>query len=131
MFAPDTPDAPPLPSAAPLTAAAATRWRAARTAWRLDGRWPALLPAAFVILATAVEPTPGDCNVQGVCRDTWGSSLAAWSVLAEVVLLAGRFRAGRWSRRPSSRCSGTPRTAWSPRSAAGRPSWSTCCSPPR
>ncbi|MFJ7280091.1 hypothetical protein [Kitasatospora sp. NPDC098663] len=92
MFAPDTPDAPPLPSAAPLTAAAATRWRAARTAWRLDSRWLALLPAAFVILATAVEPTPGDCNVQGVCRDTWGSSLAAWSVLAEVVLLAGRFR---------------------------------------
>ncbi|MER7766432.1 hypothetical protein [Kitasatospora sp. NPDC096140] len=86
-------DAPPLPSAAPLTAAAAARWRAARTAWRLDGRWLALLPLAFAVLATAVEPSAARCNAAGVCRDTWGSALAGWSVLAEVVLLATRIRA--------------------------------------
>ncbi|MFE5585086.1 hypothetical protein [Kitasatospora sp. NPDC056531] len=86
-------DAPPLPSAAPLTAAAAARWRAARTAWRLDTRWLALAPAAFLVLATAVEPTDtGGCNVQGVCQDTWGSALAFWTVLAEVVLLIAKPR---------------------------------------
>ncbi|MFB7129478.1 hypothetical protein [Kitasatospora sp. NPDC056273] len=85
-------DAPPLPSAAPLTSAAAARWRAARTAWRLDGRWLALVPLAFVVLAGAVEPDVGRCNVQNVCRDTWGSGLAGWSVLAEIVLLATRAR---------------------------------------
>ncbi|MFD8786588.1 hypothetical protein [Kitasatospora sp. NPDC059599] len=85
-------DAPPLPSAAPLTVAAAARWRVARTAWRLDGRWLALLPVAFAVLATAVEPAAARCNVQGVCRDTGGSALAGWSVLAEVVLLATRIR---------------------------------------
>ncbi|MET8544503.1 hypothetical protein ABZW03_28250 [Kitasatospora sp. NPDC004799] len=85
-------DAPPLPSAAPLTGAAAARWRAARTAWRLDGRWLALVPIAFVVLAGAVEPDVGRCNVQNVCRDTWGSGLAGWSVLAEIVLLATRAR---------------------------------------
>ncbi|MFF7989818.1 hypothetical protein ACFZDG_08530 [Kitasatospora xanthocidica] len=85
-------DAPPLPSAAPLTVAAAYRWRTARTAWRLDGRWLALLPVAFAVLATAVEPSAARCNAQGVCRDTWGSALAGWSVLAEVVLLAARVR---------------------------------------
>ncbi|MFJ8628700.1 hypothetical protein ACIRD3_38460 [Kitasatospora sp. NPDC093550] len=85
-------DAPPLPSAAPLTAATAARWRAARTAWRLDSRWLALLPVAFAVLATAVEPSAARCNAQGICRDTWGSALAGWSVLAEVVLLAARVR---------------------------------------
>ncbi|MEV7776382.1 hypothetical protein [Kitasatospora sp. NPDC086791] len=85
-------DAPPLPSAAPLTVAAAVRWRTARTAWRLDGRWLALLPVAFAVLATAVEPSAARCNAQGICRDTWGSALAGWSVLAEVVLLATRIR---------------------------------------
>ncbi|MFD4661183.1 hypothetical protein ACFWP2_36860 [Kitasatospora sp. NPDC058444] len=83
-------DAPPLPSAAPLTAAAAARWQAARTAWRLDGRLLALVPIGFVLLAGAVEPDVGRCNVQNVCRETWGSSLAGWSVLAEIVLLATR-----------------------------------------
>lgn len=85
-------DAPPLPSAAPLTRAAAARWRAARTAWRLDGRWLALVPFGFVLLASAVEPDVGRCNVQNICQDTWGSGLAAWSVLAETVLLASRAR---------------------------------------
>ncbi|MFJ6623619.1 hypothetical protein ACIQOW_39375 [Kitasatospora sp. NPDC091335] len=85
-------DAPPLPSAAPLTAAAAARWRAARTAWRLDGRWLALAPIGFVILAGAVEPEAVRCNAQGICRDAWGSALAGWSVLAEVLLLATRVR---------------------------------------
>ncbi|MER7757093.1 hypothetical protein [Kitasatospora sp. NPDC097643] len=87
-----TPDAPPLPSAAPLTAAAATRWRAARTAWRLDSRWLALLPLGFLLLATAVEPGATECNPQGVCRDGWGSQLAVWSTLTEVVLLLARVR---------------------------------------
>ncbi|MFF4384958.1 hypothetical protein [Kitasatospora sp. NPDC001547] len=85
-------DAPPLPSAAPLTSAAAARWRAARTAWRLDGRRLALVPLGFVLLAGAVEPDVSRCNVQNVCRDTWGSGLAGWSVLAEIVLLATRAR---------------------------------------
>ncbi|RKT17612.1 hypothetical protein BX285_1993 [Streptomyces sp. 1114.5] len=85
-------DAPPLPSAAPLTAAAAIRWRTARTAWRLDSRWLALAPVAFVVLATAVEPDTGRCSAQAICRDTWGSALAAWSVLAEIVLLAAKVR---------------------------------------
>ncbi|MFJ2576514.1 hypothetical protein [Kitasatospora aureofaciens] len=87
------PDAPPLPSAAPLTAAAADRWRAARSAWRLDSRWLALLPLAFVGFATAVEPTGTHCNAYGICQDTWGDELAAWSVLAEAILLAARVRA--------------------------------------
>ncbi|MFJ9447937.1 hypothetical protein ACIRRH_39840 [Kitasatospora sp. NPDC101235] len=85
-------DAPPLPSAAPLTVAAVVRWRAARTAWRLDGRWLALVPIGFVVLASAVEPDVGRCNVQNICRDSWGSALAGWSVLAEVLLLATRAR---------------------------------------
>ncbi|MFG2911139.1 hypothetical protein ACGF13_39595 [Kitasatospora sp. NPDC048286] len=85
-------DAPSLPSAAPLTGAAAARWRAARTAWRLDGRWLALVPLGFVILASVVEPDVGRCNAQNICRDTWGSGLAAWSALAEIVLLATRAR---------------------------------------
>ncbi|MFE6055660.1 hypothetical protein ACFQ6N_33355 [Kitasatospora sp. NPDC056446] len=83
---------PPLPSAAPLTGAAAARWRAARTAWRLDSRWLALVPVAFAVLATVVEPDAARCNAQGICRDTWGSALAGWSVLAEVVLLAAAPR---------------------------------------
>ncbi|MFE6501251.1 hypothetical protein [Kitasatospora sp. NPDC057738] len=86
-------DAPPLPSAAPLTSAAATRWRAARTAWRLDSRWLALLPVAFLALAAAVEPDSGGaCNAQGICRETWGETLALWTLLAEAVLLVGRPR---------------------------------------
>ncbi|MFI2612930.1 hypothetical protein [Kitasatospora sp. NPDC018619] len=86
-------DAPPLPSAAPLTRAAAARWRAARTAWRLDCRWLALLPIAFLALAGAVEPdTAGACNAQGVCRETWGETFALWTLLAEAVLLAARPR---------------------------------------
>ncbi|KJS54636.1 hypothetical protein [Streptomyces rubellomurinus] len=88
-----TPDAPSLPSAAPLTAAAAARWRAARTAWRLDSRWLAVVPLGFLILAAAVEPdTGGVCNAQGICRDSWGESLAIWTVLAETVLLLARPR---------------------------------------
>ncbi|MFF2080977.1 hypothetical protein ACFVXG_40190 [Kitasatospora sp. NPDC058162] len=86
-------DAPPLPSAAPLTAAAAANWRAARTAWRLDSRWLALAPLAFLILAAAVEPeNAGRCNDQGICREPWGETLAIWTVLAEAVLLAARIR---------------------------------------
>ncbi|MGA5824318.1 hypothetical protein ACPC54_41560 [Kitasatospora sp. NPDC094028] len=88
-----TPVAPPVPSAAPFTTAAALRWRAARTAWRLDSRWLALAPLAFVILGAAAEPTsPGVCNAQGICRDPWGESAAIWTLLAEAVLLAGKPR---------------------------------------
>ncbi|MQS12516.1 hypothetical protein F7Q99_09515 [Streptomyces kaniharaensis] len=86
------PDAPPLPSAAPLTAAAADRWRAARGVWRLDSRWLALLPLAFTAFATAVEPSGTHCNTYGVCRNTWGDDLGAWSVLAETILLAAKVR---------------------------------------
>ncbi|MFI6153599.1 hypothetical protein ACIBCA_12965 [Kitasatospora sp. NPDC051170] len=83
-----TPDAPSLPSAAPLTAVAAARWRAARTAWRLDSRWLALVPLAVTVLATATEPDDsGVCNVQGICHTAGGESLAVWTLLAEILLL--------------------------------------------
>ncbi|MFE4975692.1 hypothetical protein ACFRAR_26765 [Kitasatospora sp. NPDC056651] len=85
-------DGPPLPTAAPLTTASAARWRAARTLWRLDSRWLALVPVAFVALAGSVEPDTLQCNAQGICRDPWGSALAGWTVPAEVILLAGRAR---------------------------------------
>lgn len=49
------PNAPPLPSAAPLTTAAADRWRAAHRFRRLDSRWLALVPIAFVAFATAAH----------------------------------------------------------------------------
>ncbi|MEV7025862.1 hypothetical protein, partial [Kitasatospora sp. NPDC093558] len=87
------PDAPPLPSAAPLTTAVADRWRAAHRFRRLDSRWLALLPIAFAAFATAVEPTGTHCNDHGICTDTWGDELAAWSVFAEAILLLARFRA--------------------------------------
>ncbi|MFD8082905.1 hypothetical protein ACFV4F_14585 [Kitasatospora sp. NPDC059722] len=87
------PDAPPLPSAAPLTTAAADRWRAAHRFRRLDSRWLALVPIAFVAFATAVEPTGTHCNAAGICADTWGDEIAAWSVIAETILLLARVRA--------------------------------------
>ncbi|MFJ9697684.1 hypothetical protein [Kitasatospora sp. NPDC101183] len=83
-----SPDAPSLPSAAPFTASSADRWRAARTAWRLDSRWLALVPVGVLILAASLEPdTPGVCNEQGLCHEGWGETLAIWTVLAETVLL--------------------------------------------
>ncbi|MFI6445375.1 hypothetical protein [Kitasatospora sp. NPDC050543] len=85
-------DSPPLPAAPPLTAAAATGWRAARTVWVLDGRWPALVPVAFFLLAGALEPAATICAPDRPCPVSWGSALATYAVIAEAILLLARPR---------------------------------------
>ncbi|MFC9331503.1 hypothetical protein [Kitasatospora sp. NPDC057015] len=89
--------APVLPAAPPLTSAAAARWRAARTSWplegrRLDGRWLALVPLGFIMLAGALEPVASACSPDRPCLPSWPSALATFSVVAEVVLLLARPR---------------------------------------
>ncbi|GGV46299.1 hypothetical protein GCM10010495_74820 [Kitasatospora herbaricolor] len=88
---------PALPAAPPLTSAAAARWRAARTSWpperrRLDSRLLALVPVAFIVLATALEPVASACTAAQPCVQSWSSALATFSVFAEVVLLLARPR---------------------------------------
>ncbi|MCX5212597.1 hypothetical protein OG689_25475 [Kitasatospora sp. NBC_00240] len=88
---------PALPDAPPLTAAAASRWRAARTLWpperrRLDSRLLALVPVAFIVLATALEPVASACTPAQPCVQSWPSALATFSVFAEVILLLARPR---------------------------------------
>jgi hypothetical protein len=99
-----SPDAlpPPLPAAPLLTSAAAARWRSVRTAGppagrrfdsrRLDNRWLALVPVAFFLLATALEPVPGACTPEQPCVTSWWSAIAVFSVIAEIVLLLVRPR---------------------------------------
>ncbi|MFE2917972.1 hypothetical protein [Kitasatospora indigofera] len=88
---------PALPAAPPLTAAAASRWRAARTTWpperrRLDSRLLALVPVAFIVLASALEPVASACTPAQPCVQSWPSALATFSVFAEVILLLARPR---------------------------------------
>ena len=99
-----SPDAlpPPLPAAPLLTSAAAARWRTVRTAGppagrrldsrRLDNRWLALVPVAFVVLANSLEPVAGACTPEQPCLQSWWSALATVAVLAEIVLLLVRPR---------------------------------------
>ncbi|MET9617822.1 hypothetical protein [Kitasatospora indigofera] len=88
---------PALPAAPPLTSAAAARWRAARTSWpperrRLDSRLLALVPVAFIVLASALEPVASACTPAQPCVQSWPSALATFSVFAEVILLLARPR---------------------------------------
>ena len=93
---------PPLPAAPLLTSAAAARWRSVRTAGppagrrldsrRLDNRWLALVPVAFIVLANSLEPVASACTPDQPCRQSWWSALATVAVLAEIILLIARPR---------------------------------------